>query len=101
MKQQLNFSISRTTIFLRSRSPSTSAARLPASKHTRGVSGLSKSSRTTLKKARIPSLAVVPELSADHPHGRKIVFVGDLVDRGPNSPGVVRLVMDAVASGAA
>jgi protein phosphatase len=33
--------------------------------------------------------------------GRKIVFVGDLVDRGPKSPGVIRLVMDAVRAGAA
>lgn len=35
-----------------------------------------------------------------HPQGRKIVFVGDLVDRGPNTPEVLRLVMDVVASGA-
>jgi protein phosphatase len=37
--------------------------------------------------------------SVSHPDGRKIVFVGDLVDRGPKSPGVIRLVMDAVSSG--
>lgn len=35
-----------------------------------------------------------------HPQGRKVVFVGDLVDRGPDSPGVVRLVNDAIAAGA-
>jgi protein phosphatase len=36
-----------------------------------------------------------------HNLARKAVFVGDLVDRGPNSPEVIRLVMDAVESGAA
>ena len=36
-----------------------------------------------------------------HPDGRKPVFLGDLVDRGPDSPGVVRLVMDAVSQGRA
>ncbi|MEW6166790.1 MAG: polynucleotide kinase-phosphatase [Pseudomonadota bacterium] len=39
--------------------------------------------------------------SADHPDGRKLVFVGDLVDRGPDTPAVVRLVSDAVTAGAA
>ncbi len=33
------------------------------------------------------------------PPGRKVVFLGDLVDRGPESPQVLRLVMDMVASG--
>jgi protein phosphatase len=41
----------------------------------------------------------VPEVGA--PHGRRAVFVGDLVDRGPDSPGVLRLVMAMVAAGIA
>jgi protein phosphatase len=36
-----------------------------------------------------------------HPEGRTAVFVGDLVDRGPDSPGVLRRVMSMVESGAA
>ncbi|MFD9564623.1 polynucleotide kinase-phosphatase [Streptomyces sp. NPDC059994] len=34
-----------------------------------------------------------------HPEGRTAVFVGDLVDRGPDSPGVLRRVMKMVADG--
>ncbi|MFB0615544.1 polynucleotide kinase-phosphatase [Streptomyces sp. AGS-58] len=34
-----------------------------------------------------------------HPGGRTAVFVGDLVDRGPDSPGVLRRVMSMVRSG--
>ena len=36
-----------------------------------------------------------------HPEGRKPVFLGDLVDRGPDSPGVLRLVMKMVGEGQA
>jgi len=36
-----------------------------------------------------------------HPDGRRAVFLGDLVDRGPDTPGVLRLVMDMVAAGTA
>ncbi|WP_327727428.1 polynucleotide kinase-phosphatase [Streptomyces sp. NBC_00487] len=36
-----------------------------------------------------------------HPEGRTAVFVGDLVDRGPDSPGVLRRVMSMVGSGSA
>ncbi|MCC6893406.1 MAG: polynucleotide kinase-phosphatase [Anaerolineae bacterium] len=35
------------------------------------------------------------------PQGRKAVFLGDLVDRGPKTPLVLRLVMNMVASGTA
>jgi protein phosphatase len=34
-----------------------------------------------------------------HPDGRRAVFLGDLVDRGPDTPGVLRLVMDMMAAG--
>ncbi|WP_062345521.1 polynucleotide kinase-phosphatase [Herbidospora yilanensis] len=36
-----------------------------------------------------------------HPGGRTAVFVGDLVDRGPDSPGVLRRVMGMVERGTA
>jgi protein phosphatase len=38
-------------------------------------------------------------VDAAHPDGRRIVFLGDLVDRGPDTPGVLRLAMGMVAAG--
>ncbi|OHV32592.1 MULTISPECIES: polynucleotide kinase-phosphatase [Pseudofrankia] len=38
-------------------------------------------------------------VGARHPSGRRAVFVGDLVDRGPDTPGVLRLAMGMVADG--
>ncbi|SES12075.1 polynucleotide kinase-phosphatase [Actinokineospora terrae] len=40
-------------------------------------------------------------VGAAHPAGRRAVFVGDLVDRGPDTPGVLRLAMGMVESGSA
>ncbi|ARU06897.1 metallophosphoesterase [Comamonas serinivorans] len=36
-----------------------------------------------------------------HPQGRKLIFVGDLCDRGPDSPAVIERVADWVAAGRA
>ncbi len=39
--------------------------------------------------------------AARHPENRKLVFVGDLVDRGPDSPAVLNLVRRATSTGTA
>ncbi|MFD9214081.1 polynucleotide kinase-phosphatase [Streptomyces sp. NPDC059544] len=44
-------------------------------------------------------LARLGYVDGAHPEGRTAVFVGDLVDRGPDSPGVLRRVMGMVAGG--
>ena len=36
-----------------------------------------------------------------HPHGRRLVFIGDLMDRGPDSPAVIDLVSGLVSRGLA
>lgn len=38
-------------------------------------------------------------VDAVHPDGRRALFLGDLVDRGPDTPGVLRLVMGMVDAG--
>lgn len=38
-------------------------------------------------------------VDAAHPEGRRVIFLGDLVDRGPDVVGVLRLAMGMVASG--
>jgi protein phosphatase len=42
-----------------------------------------------------------PHVGFHHPDGRKAVFLGDLVDRGPDTPGVLRTAMAMVESGSA
>lgn len=37
----------------------------------------------------------------NHPENRQVIFLGDLVDRGPNSPAVLKLVMSMVRNGSA
>ena len=39
--------------------------------------------------------------TASHPKGRQALFLGDLVDRGPKTPAVLRLVMGMVRDGTA
>jgi protein phosphatase len=42
-----------------------------------------------------------PRYRAEHPEGRKLVFVGDLVDRGPGVDRVLEFVMDLIEQGSA
>jgi protein phosphatase len=43
----------------------------------------------------------VKATTAAHPDGRRALFLGDLIDRGPATPAVLRLVMGMVADGTA
>ena len=43
--------------------------------------------------------SAAPIIGPKHPEGRKVIFLGDLVDRGPGIPDVLRLVMNMVENG--
>lgn len=57
--------------------------------------------RALLEKLGYTLAAREADYALSHPEGRRVVFVGDLVDRGPATPEVLRLVMHAVADGTA
>ncbi len=60
------------------------------------VTRLHPSSASTENQSLLTSAATIR-----HPDGRKLIFLGDLVDRGPKIPQVLNLVMRAVATGTA
>jgi protein phosphatase len=49
----------------------------------------------------LPDATGLPSLAVEPPPGRTLVFVGDLGDRGPDTPAVYRLVMGLVRAGRA
>lgn len=51
--------------------------------------------------ARLGYEPAPPGAAWSHPAGRKMIFVGDLVDRGPQVPAVVELVRESVQLGSA
>src|SRR6266568_2340200 len=51
---------------------------------------------TDLSSSDPRPLAPGPHFQVRHPEGRKVVFLGDLVDRGPQIPAVLRLVISMV-----
>ncbi|HEX6479212.1 MAG TPA: polynucleotide kinase-phosphatase [Ktedonobacteraceae bacterium] len=55
--------------------------------------------QTLLKQLDYDIQADGQKFRVHHPVNRKAIFLGDLVDRGPNVPDVLRLVMDIVESG--
>ena len=72
-------------------------------KHERGpfdiigdIHGCFDETQTLLKKLGYEISKTRDRYSVKHPASRKIIFVGDLVDRGPRTPEVIRLVKHAI-----
>lgn len=56
---------------------------------------------TLLKKLGYAVSKAKDRYTVTHPAGRKIIFVGDLVDRGPKTPDVLHLAMNTIEDGVA
>ena len=72
-------------------------------KHERGpfdiigdIHGCFDETQTLLKKLGYEISKTRDRYSVKHPESRKIIFVGDLVDRGPRTPEVIRLAKHAI-----
>ena len=52
--------------------------------------------KSLLRKLGYSAKKVKGRYEVRHPEGRKIIFVGDLVDRGPKTPDVIRLAKHAI-----
>lgn len=53
---------------------------------------------TDANRGEVDGTAAASRPLLRHPEGRRLVFLGDLVDRGPDSPAVLKRVMRAVAA---
>ncbi|HEV2677990.1 MAG TPA: metallophosphoesterase [Aliidongia sp.] len=60
------------------------------------IHGCSEELATLLRR-----LGYEPTPTWSHPDGRRVVFLGDFVDRGPDSPETLRLVLDMLDAGTA
>ncbi len=60
------------------------------------IHGCFDETKALLKKLGYKVSKVKGRYSVKHPEGRKVIFAGDLVDRGPKTPDVIRLVKHAV-----
>ena len=77
----------------RSRPPRSSSSGASTTCATSPARSTSSATSTAAAPSWRPCSASSATSTASHPEGRTAVFVGDLVDRGPDSPGVLRRVM--------